>query len=368
MKVPKPAFGVLVGLLFQFTTGASALAAEAIPASLTIHSISVENTNLVFTAAIPAGFDEVLLEMRDSSKSAWEEVARSNGASGEVSFTIPKPTFSYALFRLNAIPHSGASPSGAVSPELEYVSTESLASHLSAGDAVFHFKGIIDGSDRILITRDGALWSHVNWDWPAGAVTVNGTQWAPAEKNYLTAPGTREFLPEPFSLSAVSVEKISGRDLIAIERVDNGLLIYLDDTPPGADQYEFEIHFHPTAFESVKQVQSPPARLIIAAQIDGSDSIRITRQQATWEHRTWGPPRNVSLNGVSWDLERTNVLENSGSTAFLPYHVDFSKARIVSRKGRDVATMWSDDESLLISFADNPNGDDEYELEISFGQ
>lgn len=367
MKVSKLTFGVLAGLLFQFAIDKRGFSAEAIPGSLAFHSISVDGTNLVFTAAIPAGIDNVLLEMRPSSTNTWETVAQLSSQSGEVSFTIPKPPDSYALFRLNAIAHSGATAFDTVSPELEYVSTRSLATHVSDGDAVFHFKGMIDGSDRILITRDGALWSHVNWDWPNGPVAVNGTQWAPAEKNYLTTPGTGKFLPEPFSLESVSLEKISGRDLITVERVDNGLLVYLDDTPCGADEYEFKIRFHPGR-KITKQTRQEAVRLKIAAQIDGSDSVRITQQQATWEHRMWGFPQNVLLNGVPWDVSRTNILENNGSNAFLLSDVDFSKARIISRKGRDVATMWSDDKSMLISFADNPNGSDEYELEIGFGR
>ena len=40
--------------------------------------------------------------------------------------------------------------------------------------------------------------------------------------------------------------------------------------------------------------------------------------------------------------------------------------RIISRKGRDLATMWAEDDGLSVWFADNPNGDDYYEVVISF--
>ena len=43
-------------------------------------------------------------------------------------------------------------------------------------------------------------------------------------------------------------------------------------------------------------------------------------------------------------------------------------AKIVSRKGRDLATMWADKDALWVWFADNPNGSDSYELDISFGR
>jgi len=59
---------------------------------------------------------------------------------------------------------------------------------------------------------------------------------------------------------------------------------------------------------------------------------------------------------------------NVGTNAFLPSGVDFSTARIVNRNGRDVGTMWAEAEALWIQFADNPNGADVYELELSFGR
>jgi hypothetical protein len=78
-------------------------------------------------------------------------------------------------------------------------------------------------------------------------------------------------------------------------------------------------------------------------------------------------PYEVKLNDAPWDLTQTNVLLNTGTNVFLPEDVDFSTAKIINRKGRDLATMWADDGALWISFADNPIGWDTYELEISFG-
>ena len=106
----------------------------------------------------------------------------------------------------------------------------------------------------------------------------------------------------------------------------------------------------------------------IAAEIDGSDCLKITSTEATWDHKYWGGPANVRLNEVSWPVEQTNVLQNAGSNLFLPYGVDLSTARILSRKGRDLATLWAEDQELWVWFADSPNGSDYYELEIGFGQ
>ena len=113
---------------------------------------------------------------------------------------------------------------------------------------------------------------------------------------------------------------------------------------------------------------SANATLKIAAHVDGSDLFKITAQQAEWTHRTYSEPHEVRLNEVVWDLSRTNVLMNSGMNSFLPTGIDFSTARIVRRKGRDLATMWADADAVWVNFADNPNGSDDYELELSFGK
>jgi hypothetical protein len=74
------------------------------------------------------------------------------------------------------------------------------------------------------------------------------------------------------------------------------------------------------------------------------------------------------LNDVAWSIQQSNVLQNAGANLFLPSGVDFSTARIVSRKGRDLATLWAEEDGLWVSFADSPNGSDHYELEIAFGE
>jgi len=184
----------------------------------------------------------------------------------------------------------------------------------------------------------------------------------------LATTGAVAFLPETFSLEAVRLEIIQGRDVIALERTNHALMVYLDDPPSGAATYEFKIHFHPATVKPPETGASPAAALKIAAQIDGSDSLKITAREATWEHRTYSYPGAVSLNDIPWDVRQTNVLTNVGTNTFLPSGVDLSTARIVNRKGRDVVTVWADADALWIQFADNPNGADFYELELSFGR
>ncbi len=292
-----------------------------------------------------------------------------------MTFTIPKPG-DMQFFRLKAA--GSLQSAGAVSDEVNYLTVAPLgaagagAPGSRAGDAepeaVFHFKGMVDGSDRIVITRDGALWEHANWDWPHGAVTVNGTRWNPRQKNYMTTAGTVKFLPDRFSLDNVSLQRIKGRDVVALERADQALVVYLDDTPVGAGEYEFKTHFHSARRKWAPARASTAATLEIAAEIDGSDCLRITPAEATWEHKHWSNPINVSLNGVPWSVGQTNVLHNAGTNLFLPPGVDFSTARIIARKGRDLVTLWAEEQTLWVWFADNPNGSNHYELEIGFGQ
>jgi hypothetical protein len=343
----------------------------------TISSISIVGTNLSVVAFVPPGLDQVALEISPSLNGNWQETGPMNlPEGGQLTFTLPKPATPMAFFRLKAKRHLESTP--LLSSELQYVAMPSLASNLfDSGDALFHFKGLVDGSDKIVITRDGALWNHINWGWPHGAVTINGTQWKPQEKNYVTTTGTSKFLPETFSLESVNLETIQGRDVIALERTPNALVVYLNDTPIGPGEYEFKIHFHPTS-QTVGRAHSPVraapqaaaglgSRLKIAARIDGSDCLTITPTQATWNHKFHACPTSVSLNDIHWNPKMNNILSNAGTNSFLPAGLDLSTATIVARKGRDLATLWAEHDSLQVYFADNPNGDDSYELEISFG-
>jgi len=150
-----------------------------------------------------------------------------------------------------------------------------------------------------------------------------------------------------------------------LEHLPNAVAVYLDDTMPGAGEYEFEIQF-PPGQKIVLPPAKPAAWLKISGKIDGSDSIRITGDEAVWEHKTYALPQDVVLNGIHWDVGRTNVLKNEGTTEFLPHGVDISTAKIARRKGRDLATACVEKGALMVTFADNPNGSDDYELVIFF--
>lgn len=361
-------------LLFWFCAllGCGRMFAAVLPEIPVIDSISVAGTNLDFVASFPSGVESAILEMRPTLTDKWQAVASLNvpADGGTIGFTIPMPALETAFFRLNAtLPAGSNAPTNTrLSAELQFVAVPPLGPDSeNTNEAVFHFKGMIDGSDKITITHRRALWEHVNWGWPSGAVTVNGVQWNPSQINFMTTTGAVRFLPEKYSLKSAHLELMEGRDVVALERTNAALIVYMDDTPVGAAPYEFKILFPRAAVQPRLRHASPTATLKIAAVIDGSDVLKITPHEAIWTHRYWSFPSGVRLNDVSWNLYQTNVLANSGTNRFLPRGVNFFAAKIVQRQGRDLATMWADKNALWVNFADNPNGADAYELEISFG-
>ena len=357
---------VCVGLIsLLWLTVAAVVSQSSLPV---ITSLTVVETNLVFVASFPPGVERATLELRPELTADWQTAAVLTvpAAGGVVEFNLPKPELPRAFFRLNVsffeVTHQS------VSTELQFVAVPPLGPDATnADEAVFHFQGVIDGSDRITLNHRGALWEHVNWDWPAGPVVVNDAQWNPSAKNFMTTTGAVSFLPEQFSLVDARLEVIEGRDAVALERTNGALIVYLDDTLPGAAPYEFKLHFPKPAVIRKPLAMSPAATLKIQARIDGSDVLKITANEAVWTHREWDLPAGVRLNDIAWDVRATNTLSNTGTNQFLPDKVDLSTARITNRQGRDVATLWADHEDVWVTFADNPNGGDDYELDLSFG-
>jgi hypothetical protein len=196
-----------------------------------ITAMSVAGSDIIFHAVVPGGMDIVILEMRSTFDGPWREVTQRKISNGEVNieFTIPKPANDMAFFRLRTTSQTATAVQ--VSAELQYVAVLPLefpGANAATNDAILHFKGIIDGSDRIVITRAGAFWEHVNWGWPAGSVAVNGVQWNAREKNYLTTTGAVSFLPDAYSLDAASLEIVEARDVVALERTNGALIVYFE--------------------------------------------------------------------------------------------------------------------------------------------
>lgn len=335
-------------------------------------SVSVIGTNLVLRAAMPAGLTGPALETRAGFDSAWQtvNVALTTMADGKLEFVLPKPGANIFLrLRASAVAGADRSESAAVSPSLSFcmISPLPLVTNRSGEvEAVLRFKGRVDGSDKMLLKRDGLFWEHINWGWPEGAVTVNEASWKPADQNYAAPGSNRPLLPPGFAFHSAKLEIIKARDVVALEHGADGLIIHMDDTPAGPDDYEFIVRFREARPKAVRK--STPATLKIVATIDGSDCLHLTANGARWEHFQWEAPTTVTLNDRAWNPAQDAALKIDKTNFLLPAGVDLSSARIVGRKGRALATLWATAEEVKVNFADNPNGSDTYELTIAFGE
>jgi hypothetical protein len=108
----------------------------------------------------------------------------------------------------------------------------------------------------------------------------------------------------------------------------------------------------------------PTIVLHVRAKIDGSDVCTIRQDKAVWVHRDWQMAGDVSINEVKWDVQNQSELLNTGETKFLSTTVDFSTARVISRKGRGAVAVEPIDNSLVIIFLDSDSGADDYGVDI----
>jgi clan AA aspartic protease (TIGR02281 family) len=123
---------------------------------------------------------------------------------------------------------------------------------------------------------------------------------------------------------------------------------------------------HPTSTESSPPSAPKPDTLNIAARVDGSDEIHVTRDGLTWSHKQAHWASNIQVNGMDWDARNTPTLSVAAHSplAFLQ-NANFAAARVLEKKGRGEVLMESGDDGLTIFFSDGQNGADHYEISIS---
>jgi hypothetical protein len=185
----------------------------------------------------------------------------------------------------------------------------------------------------------------------------------------LVNQGATRFLPAPVDFASSRLNRIEGRDTVAIERGKDSVVIHLSDSPAGAAPYEFQVVFRPRGAGPNRRTRPPSVRetLRIVADIDGSDELHIGDHGARWVHREWDWPGEVRLNNVLWRPQEKSTLPNEGKTRFLRGDVDFSIARVSRKEGRDTAVLQCVDGGIVIHFADNPPGRSTYDLTVTFG-
>ncbi len=220
--------------------------------------------------------------------------------------------------------------------------------------------GSIDGSGIVAVGPTRVTWDPFDGATPT-SLLVNGTSWDPAVNS--TATLTGPLFPVPLSNYNVSTEVTSGRDLANAQIVGNQVLLYLDDTPDGPDNYSVQVSFTPKP----PVTPSTFATLHITGNIDGSDVLEIYNTGATWVHEQWGNPTDVALNGMAWDTVDDPTITNSGATTFLPAGVDLSSVVFTKNGGRDTATYQLFSDHIDVYFADDPVGASAYDVTLSFG-
>lgn len=229
----------------------------------------------------------------------------------------------------------------------------------SRREIALHFRGRIDGSERIEVTQTHAYWHHLHWALPKQAAILNDVEWNPREDRSLANAGATRFLAENVDFQSARLEVIKGRDTVVLERKQNSVVIHINDTPNGGALYEFGVLLKPACRRATLQ---------IVARIDGSGQLHVDAAGARWVHRHWQRPREIRMNQVNWRLDKSPELKNEGETRFLDGPVDFSSAKLTVNHARDTAVLEPAENGLIVHFADNPLGGDVYDLTISFGQ
>jgi hypothetical protein len=121
----------------------------------------------------------------------------------------------------------------------------------------------------------------------------------------------------------------------------------------------------PEADQTTERAHSPIV-LRIVGKIDGHDMLIIRQDGAMWHQMEFGPPENLALNGVAWNVSRSDSLRNSGSSKFLPAPVNFRTGALVKKSGRNLVEAQADDDELRIFFNDTDPGAGHYDLTFEF--
>jgi hypothetical protein len=111
----------------------------------------------------------------------------------------------------------------------------------------------------------------------------------------------------------------------------------------------------------------------ITADIDGSDTLRISAYEGLWTHGAYGWPSSVEINELTWkpaEKAQNEKAQNpqAGTWPLLGRKVDFATARLVKLKGRGTVSIKRAKDYIEISFDDPAFGSDTYEVIVTFGK
>lgn len=124
-------------------------------------------------------------------------------------------------------------------PSTSHPSATEAATTAPAERVTIHIEATIDGSDIVTITAKGAHWEHKSWT-PATDVRINNVEWDTQDRADLPSDGVLKFL-SAVDFSTAKVVSRSGRDIVAMERTDDGITIYFADAPEGSGHYTIKV-------------------------------------------------------------------------------------------------------------------------------
>ena len=107
---------------------------------------------------------------------------------------------------------------------------------VAAQPKLLHLSGSIDGSGRIVFTRDRVHYEHRHWSRPY-QMQFDHEPWLDLDQT--PVPWTD--FGRTLDLSKAWIAEREGRDVIALEATPDGFDLYLCDSPNGADEYAVTI-------------------------------------------------------------------------------------------------------------------------------
>jgi hypothetical protein len=103
----------------------------------------------------------------------------------------------------------------------------------AAQPKLLRISATVDGSGRMIFTRDSLTYAHLHWSPPTNVV-IDGEDWSDLD----TTPPAWADIAEHLDLTKAWIVKRSGRDVIALEHTPDGFDLYLSDSPNGRADYE----------------------------------------------------------------------------------------------------------------------------------
>ena len=112
----------------------------------------------------------------------------------------------------------------------------SFADLTNAQPKLLRITATVDGSGKIVFTRQAVRYEHKQWGQPTN-VSFGGEPWLDLTRT----PPTWLEAAAHLDLTKAWIVKRKGRDVIALEQTPDGFDLYLCDSPNGAADYEVVI-------------------------------------------------------------------------------------------------------------------------------